>query len=86
MPCGQENIPENIKKALDGIPVIRSDSSTYHGPFKDEPAEDTNKPFVRDLRVDELEELIEKAMRRVLQGEDIKQEFARLQAEKKWHK
>ncbi len=49
----------------------------------DESGEDTNKPFVRDLTIDELETLIEKAVRRVLQGEDIRKEYARLQAEKK---
>ncbi len=49
-------------------------------PCDDAPSEDTNKPFVRDLTVTELEELIEKAVRRVIQGEDIKREWAKLEA------
>jgi len=53
------------------------------GTFDDDKSEATNPPFVRDLTVPELEELIEKAVRRVLQGEDIKREFERLEAAKK---
>lgn len=55
----------------------------YHGPFDDKPSEDTNPPFVRDLSVPELEEIIEKCVRRVLQGEDLKREWERIQATRK---
>ena len=81
-PCGEDNIPKELKGLVDGGAPMAVPMPPY-GPFKDEPGEDTNKPFVRDLTVDELEELVEKAVRRVLQGEDIKREFARLQAARK---
>lgn len=75
--CG-EQVPK-------GLPEGTIDPSTipYCGPFDDKPTPDTNKPFVRDMRIDELEELVEKCVRRVLQGEDIKREFERLKAETK---
>lgn len=52
-------------------------------PRDDEPSEDTNKGYVRDMSIDELEELIEKCVRRVLQGEDVKREYAKLRATEK---
>jgi len=53
------------------------------GPFRDVPSPDTNKPFVRDMTYEELEELIETCVRRVLQGDDIKREYAKLKATEK---
>jgi len=44
---------------------------------------ENRKPQVKDLTVIELEELIEKCVRRVLQGEDIKREYLKLRATEK---
>lgn len=68
-------------KTLDVSNPPKGSSGVPHGPFKDDGGEDTNPPFVRDLTVPELEEVIEKCVRRVLDGKDIKREFERLQAE-----
>jgi len=86
--CGDSSLKIDPSK-LTPAPMP-SGGSTYSGPYRD-PAEfnadvspvDTNKPFVRDMTYDELEELIEKCVRRVLQGEDIKREFERLKAAEK---
>ncbi len=67
-----------------GLPdgTIDPTAIPYNGPFPDT-QEETGSPFVRDLTVPELEEIIEKCVRRVLQGEDIKREWAKLQAARK---
>ena len=53
------------------------------GPFIDPPYPITNKPLVKDLTIDELEELIEKCLRRVLYGAEIRRELERLKAREK---
>ncbi len=82
--CGESEIPDGVfEKPLGDGGILRSKvDPTYHGPFPDT-QEDANPPFVRDLTVPELEELIGKAVRRVLQGEDLKREWERLQAARK---
>lgn len=87
--CGESEIPDGtFAEPLGDGGILRSKVEPalpiYHvktasGPFNDPPSEDTNLPFVRDLTVPELEELIEKCVRRVLQGEDLKREWAKLQ-------
>ena len=52
-------------------------------PRDDEPSEDTGNPFVRDMTHDELEGLIERCVRRVIKGENIKREYAKLRATEK---
>ncbi|KKN19569.1 hypothetical protein LCGC14_0944260 [marine sediment metagenome] len=76
--CGEPAIPIYAHK----LDLGKLEGGSTSGPHDDVP-EDTNKPFVRDLQVDELEELIEKCVRRVLQGEDIKREFEKLQVARK---
>lgn len=71
--CGEE-VPEMLRKEL-GL-----EGGSTSGPHEDIPAEDTNKTFVRDMTYEELEELIETCVRRVLQGDDIKREYERLKA------
>jgi len=74
--CGEE-VPKELTEALSKL-----EGGATTGPLPDI-QEDTNKPFVRDMQIDELEELIEKCVRRVLQGEDIKREFEKLRAAEK---
>lgn len=77
--CGETEIPEGVfEKTLGEGGILRSKISA--GPYDDTPASVTNKPFVRDMTYDELEELIEKCVRRVIQGEDVKREYEKLRA------
>ena len=83
--CGepQESIfePTDHSKLVQGVENFREEwSNETKNRAAKRDAENTNPPFVRDLTVTELEALIEKAVRRVIQGEDIKREWAKLEA------
>ena len=76
--CGEE-VPDIVDINVDMGKLARESTSGPH----DEILEDTNKPFVRDMTYEQLEELIEKCVRRVLQGDDINREYAKLRATEK---